>query len=54
MADAHEELDREVANLLERRPDIKQLFLVGSCPSEVIKLDLSNAAERLSKIYFQK
>ena len=23
MADAHEELDREVANLLERRPDIK-------------------------------
>ena len=32
MADAHEELDREVANLLERRPDIKQLFLVGSCP----------------------
>ena len=54
MADAHEELDREVANLLERRPDIKQLFLVGSCPSEVIKLDLSNAAERLSKIYFPK
>ena len=54
MADAHEELDREVANLLERRPDIKQLFLVGSCPSEVIKLDLSNAAERLSKVYFPK
>ncbi len=54
MADAHEELDREVANLLERRPDIKQLFLVGSCPSEVIKLDLANAAERLSKIYFPK
>ena len=54
MADAHEELDREVANLLERRPDIKQLFLVGSCPSEVIKLDLSNAAERLSKAYFPK
>ena len=54
MADAHEELDREVANLLERRPDIKQLFLVGSCPSEVIKLDLSNAADRLSKIYYPK
>ena len=54
MADAHEELDREVANLLERRPDIKQLFLVGSCPSEVIKLDLSNAAERLSKYIFQR
>jgi hypothetical protein len=41
MADAHEELDREVARLLSRRPDIKQLFLVGSCPSEVIKLDLA-------------
>ena len=34
--------------LLERRPDIKLLFLVGSCPSEVIKLDLSRAAARLS------
>ena len=54
MADAHEELDREVESLLSRRPDIKQLFLVGSCPSEVIKLDLANAAERLSKIYFPK
>jgi light-independent protochlorophyllide reductase subunit N len=51
MADAHEELDREVARLLERRPDIRQLFLVGSCPSEVIKLDLANAAERLSKVH---
>ena len=51
MADAHDELDREVEKLLSRRPDIKQLFLVGSCPSEVIKLDLSRAAERLSKIY---
>jgi light-independent protochlorophyllide reductase subunit N len=30
-----------VARLLERRPDIKLLFLVGSCPSEVIKLDLA-------------
>ncbi len=48
MADANAELDREVARLLERRPDIRQLFLVGSCPSEVIKLDLSRAAERLS------
>jgi len=48
MADANEELDREVARLLARRPDIKQLFLVGSCPSEVIKLDLARAAERLS------
>ncbi|WOI56160.1 ferredoxin:protochlorophyllide reductase (ATP-dependent) subunit N [Palleronia sp. LCG004] len=49
MADAQDELDREVARLLERRPDIRQLFLVGSCPSEVIKLDLSRAAERLSR-----
>ena len=47
MADCHEELDRVVAELLERRPDIRRLFLVGSCPSEVIKLDLANAAARL-------
>jgi len=49
MADANDELDRVVARLLERRPDIKLLFLVGSCPSEVIKLDLGRAAERLSR-----
>ncbi|WP_145103469.1 ferredoxin:protochlorophyllide reductase (ATP-dependent) subunit N [Cereibacter sediminicola] len=48
LADANAELDREVDRLLSRRPDIKQLFLVGSCPSEVIKLDLHRAAERLS------
>lgn len=48
LADANEELDREVARLLARRPDIKLLFLVGSCPSEVIKLDLAKAAQRLS------
>jgi light-independent protochlorophyllide reductase subunit N len=48
LADANEELDRVVGRLLERRPDIRMLFLVGSCPSEVIKLDLSRAAERLS------
>ena len=47
MADCHEELDRVVSELLERRPDIRRLFLVGSCPSEVIKLDLANAAARL-------
>jgi light-independent protochlorophyllide reductase subunit N len=35
--------------LLDRRPDIKLLFLVGSCPSEVIKLDLSRAAQRLQR-----
>ena len=48
LADAQEELEREVDRLLARRTDIRQLFLVGSCPSEVIKLDLSRAAERLS------
>ena len=48
IADANEELDRVVTRLIERRPDIKLLFLVGSCPSEVIKLDLSRAAQRLS------
>ena len=51
LADANTELDREVARLLARRPDIKQLFLVGSCPSEVIKLDLARAAERLSGMH---
>ncbi|MEM1343371.1 MAG: ferredoxin:protochlorophyllide reductase (ATP-dependent) subunit N [Pseudomonadota bacterium] len=54
MVDAHDELDREVGRLLERRPDIRMLFLVGSCPSEVIKLDLSRAAERLSSIHAPK
>ncbi|GAB5414638.1 MAG: ferredoxin:protochlorophyllide reductase (ATP-dependent) subunit N [Congregibacter sp.] len=49
MADCHEELDRVVEELLARRPEIKTLFLVGSCPSEVIKLDLDNAAARLQK-----
>ena len=48
LADANAELDREVGRLLARRPDIRQLFLVGSCPSEVIKLDLARAAERLN------
>ena len=48
------ELDRVVNRLLERRPDIKMLFLVGSCPSEVIKLDLKRAAARLSQIHSPK
>jgi light-independent protochlorophyllide reductase subunit N len=48
LADANDELDNIVDRLLARRPDIKTLFLVGSCPSEVIKLDLSRAAQRLS------
>lgn len=51
LADANTELDRVVSRLLTRRPDIKLLFLVGSCPSEVIKLDLSRAASRLSKTH---
>jgi light-independent protochlorophyllide reductase subunit N len=49
LADLDAELDRVVGRLLERRPDIKMLFLVGSCPSEVIKLDLKRAAARLSR-----
>jgi len=49
VADVNDELDRVVRELLQRRPDIKLLFLVGSCPSEVIKLDLSRAAARLSQ-----
>nr|ABD96313.1 light-independent protochlorophyllide reductase subunit N [uncultured marine type-A Synechococcus GOM 3O6] len=48
LADAHEELDRVARKLLQRRPEIRTLFLVGSCPSEVIKLDLARAAERLN------
>jgi light-independent protochlorophyllide reductase subunit N len=49
LADANDELDAVVTKLLARRPDIRLLFLVGSCPSEVIKLDLSRAAARLSR-----
>ncbi len=51
LADVHEELDRVVGQLLARRPDIRLLFLVGSCPSEVIKIDLSRAAQRLDQIH---
>jgi light-independent protochlorophyllide reductase subunit N len=51
IADANAELDRVVEQLLGRRPDIRLLFLVGSCPSEVIKLDLSRAASRLSRVF---
>lgn len=54
LADANDELDRVVRRLLERRPDIKMLFLVGSCPSEVIKLDLSRAAQRLSREFLPR
>jgi light-independent protochlorophyllide reductase subunit N len=54
IADANDELDKVVTKLLSRRPDIKLLFLVGSCPSEVIKLDLARASERLSKQFVQQ
>lgn len=54
LADANAELDRVVTRLLARRPDIRLLFLVGSCPSEVIKLDLSRAAQRLSNRFAPK
>jgi len=54
LADCNAELDRVVARLLERRPDVRMLFLVGSCPSEVIKLDLSRAAQRLSARFSPK
>jgi light-independent protochlorophyllide reductase subunit N len=50
LADVDVELDKIVSRLLARRPDIRTLFLVGSCPSEVIKLDLSRAAQRLSRL----
>jgi light-independent protochlorophyllide reductase subunit N len=51
MAEADAELDGVVARLLERRPDVRTLFLVGSCPSEVIKLDLARAAWRLDRLF---
>ncbi|MFN9388311.1 MAG: ferredoxin:protochlorophyllide reductase (ATP-dependent) subunit N [Betaproteobacteria bacterium] len=54
LADANDELDRICLSLLERRPDIGTLFLVGSCPSEVIKLDLAKAAERLNARLFPR
>jgi len=51
VVDLDDELDRVVAQLLARRPDIKMLFLVASCPSEVIKLDLKRAAQRQSRLH---
>ena len=54
LADANDELDRCVRQLLDRRPDISTLFLVGSCPSEVIKLDLQRAAERLNEQFLPR
>lgn len=49
IADCHDEIDRTVTELLQRRPEIRTLFLVGSCPSEVIKLDLRVAVRRLNR-----
>ncbi|MDG1459387.1 MAG: ferredoxin:protochlorophyllide reductase (ATP-dependent) subunit N [Pseudoprimorskyibacter sp.] len=54
MADAQTEIDLQVERLLSRRSDIKRLFLVASCPSEVIKLDLETAAQRLSRMHAPK
>ncbi|MCU0832633.1 MAG: ferredoxin:protochlorophyllide reductase (ATP-dependent) subunit N [Rhizobiaceae bacterium] len=51
LADMNDELDAVVSRLLSRRPDIKMLVLVGSCPSEVIKLDLARAAKRLDAVH---
>lgn len=51
IADMHDELDEVVERLLERRPEIRKLVLVGSCPSEVIKFDLAKAAQRLDAHY---
>ena len=48
-ADLDDELDRVATRLIARRPDIRLLFLVGSCPSEVIRLDLGRAAARLEE-----
>ena len=36
-----------MSELIARRSGINRLFLVGSCPSEVIKLDLETAAAKL-------
>lgn len=54
LTDANDGIDAMVAQVLARRPDIRQLYLVGSCPSEVIKLDLSRAAIRLSAKYHSR
>jgi light-independent protochlorophyllide reductase subunit N len=54
LSDANDELDKVVERLLSRRPDIKMLFLVGSCPSEVIKLDLARASWRLNQRFAPK
>ncbi len=54
LADLHDELDTIVERVLSRRPDIRMLVLVGSCPSEVLRLDLSQAARRLENRYAEQ
>ena len=49
LANADDEVERMASEVIRRRPGIRQLFLVGSCPSEVIKLDLARIAARLDK-----
>ncbi|MEZ5788369.1 MAG: ferredoxin:protochlorophyllide reductase (ATP-dependent) subunit N [Xanthobacteraceae bacterium] len=49
LADLDAEIDQVVERVLQRRPDIRMLFLVGSCPSEIIRLDLPQVAARLSQ-----
>jgi light-independent protochlorophyllide reductase subunit N len=51
VTDMNDSLDEVVGQLLDRRPEIRLLFLVGSCPSEVIKFDLGRAAQRLSGVH---
>ncbi len=47
LANADDEVERMVGEVIARRPNLRLIFLVGSCPSEVIKLDLSRIASRL-------
>lgn len=46
MADCVEEVERVIGQVIKRRPNLKTIFLVGSCPSEVIKIDLDNIARK--------
>jgi len=49
MADCVEEVERVIGQVIKRRPNLKTIFLVGSCPSEVIKLDLDNIARKFKE-----
>ncbi|MEL6360956.1 MAG: ferredoxin:protochlorophyllide reductase (ATP-dependent) subunit N [Pseudomonadota bacterium] len=48
LTDPFDELREIIDSIVARRPALKTVFLVGSCPSEVIKLDLSKIADRLN------